>query len=67
VKRASKDTIRAALVRLPENCRYHGADIVEDRPAHRQWYSGACCATGEPSLLRRRALEALDAEPDDGR
>lgn len=65
MRRSSKDAIRAALGKLPENCQYHGADIVDQRGF--PWYSGACCETGERSLLRRRAIEALDAEPDDGR
>ena len=68
MRRSSKAAIRAALAKLPENCRYHGADIVNDRHGFQGWWhSGACCETGERSLLRRRAIEALDAEPDDGR
>lgn len=59
----TRGLLLAALGELPENCRYHGADIVVERSL--PWYSGACCATGERSLLRRRAIEALDAEPDD--
>lgn len=65
MRRSSKAAIRAALAKLPENCRYHGADITDQRGL--PWHSGACCETGERSLLRRRAIEALDAEPDDGR
>lgn len=63
MRRSSKGLVRAALAKLPENCRYHGADIVDQRGF--PWYSGACCETGERSLLRRRAIETLDAEPDD--
>lgn len=49
--------IRAALAELPETCRYHGEQI-EGRDLWR--FAGACCATGEPSLHRRRALAALN-------
>lgn len=49
--------IRAALDALPSTCRYH-ADI--DGGPHEYRFSGACCATGEPALLRRRAHAALD-------
>lgn len=49
--------IRAALDALPSTCRYH-ADIEGGPYEYR--FSGACCATGEPALLRRRAHAALD-------
>ena len=49
-------TVRAALAELPKTCRYHGENI-EGRDLWR--FAGACCATGQPSLMRRRAEAAL--------
>jgi len=49
-------TIRHAVTYLPETCRYHGTDLEGDDPRR---YLGACCATGEPALARRRAVLAL--------
>ncbi|MEU9033816.1 hypothetical protein AB0D45_02710 [Streptomyces sp. NPDC048352] len=49
--------IRRALEQLPERCRYHGERLDPD---HYSWGREACCDTGTPSLLRRRALAALD-------
>jgi len=48
--------VRAALACIPAACKYHG-DQIEGRDRWR--FAGACCATGEPSLMRRRAEVAL--------
>jgi hypothetical protein len=50
--------IRRALGQLPLGCRYH--DDIEPAWGKPWHYSGACCATGEPALLRRRAVASLD-------
>lgn len=50
--------IRLALDKLPSSCRYH--DDIEPESMKYREYDGACCATGQPALLRRRALAALD-------
>jgi hypothetical protein len=47
--------IRAALDAMPPACRYHGTNL-EGTSRYRE----ECCDTGKPSLLRRRALEALE-------
>jgi hypothetical protein len=61
---SSVNAIRAALERLPAKCQYHGEKVsaVERWGREDARYGGACCATGENSLLRRHALKALDAE-----
>lgn len=48
-------TIRAALDSMPPACRYHGTNL-EGTSRYRE----ECCDTGRPSLLRKRALEALE-------
>lgn len=48
-------TIRAALATIPPACRYHGTKLESTSP-----YREECCDTGRPSLLLRRALEALE-------
>lgn len=54
-------TIRTALEKLPDVCRYHGEQLEPDRS---NWATGwgreSCCDTGLPALLRRRAMETLD-------
>lgn len=47
--------IRAALATIPPACRYHGTNVEGTSP-----YRDECCDTGRPSLLLRRALEALE-------
>lgn len=46
-------TIRRALEALPATCRYHGDEL--------EWglRREACCDTGKPALLRRKAEDAL--------
>jgi len=58
---ADEVQIRRALDHLPAVCRYHGTDIEASSPHLNRAYNGACCATGEPALARRRALAVLDA------
>lgn len=48
----------AAVRQLPGRCKYHGHSFRGSDPRR---FSGACCATGEPSLLRERALAELRA------
>ena len=50
-------TIRAALDKLPAQCRYHGDQTEPHRPSYG---NEACCDTGIPARRRRLALEALD-------
>lgn len=47
--------IRRALEALPETCRYHGDKLWRGG----QFYDGACCETGKPSLYRHQAEDAL--------
>lgn len=56
-------TIRTALQRLPETCRYHGERI---EPEGSSWVSlrESCCDTGLPAVLRRRAMDVLDRIED---
>ncbi|MGW2740664.1 hypothetical protein ACWC4D_41550 [Streptomyces sp. NPDC001288] len=51
-------SIRRALLKLPAECRYHGDQIEPHQPSYGR---EACCDTGEPSMRRRKAEEALRA------
>lgn len=48
------DVIRAAIVELPGQCRYHGQNLDPFDAMHE-----ACCDTGRPALRRRKAMAAL--------
>jgi hypothetical protein len=58
ISRSQADIIRAALMKLPGTCRYHGENLQSEMDFR---YSGACCTTGEPALLRDQALTMLSA------
>ena len=58
---ADVEALEDAVEALPTQCLYHGdkLEATDHVFTDRILYDGACCASGQPALYRRRAEAAL--------